>query len=86
MDASLRAFAPVGALPAPGVANSLRLAAMPAGWARDAAWGARADGARGGEGVLLVAAMGQEHRMGRWVRVPGAGGVNSALVFALRKK
>lgn len=41
---------------------------------------------QGDGGVLLVAAVGQEPRLGRWIRLKGSGIVNSALVVALRTR
>ncbi|KAF8576776.1 WD40 repeat-like protein [Ramaria rubella] len=41
---------------------------------------------RGGEGAILVAAVGQEPKLGRWIRLRGEGVVNSALIFSLRKR
>lgn len=42
--------------------------------------------AQGDGGVLLVAAVGQEPRLGRWIRLKGDGIMNSALVVALRTR
>ena len=41
---------------------------------------------QGSKGVLLVAAVGQEPRLGRWIRMKGDGIVNSALIVALRTR
>ncbi|KAK4992266.1 pre-rRNA processing protein [Elasticomyces elasticus] len=40
-------------------------------------------GERGKESVIVVAALGNEHRMGRWIRVPGK---NTTVVFEISKK
>jgi ribosomal RNA-processing protein 9 len=41
---------------------------------------------QGEGGVLLVAAVGKEPRLGRWIRLKEDGIVNSALIFALRTR
>jgi hypothetical protein len=41
---------------------------------------------RSQSGVLVVAAVGQEPRLGRWIRLNGGGVVNSALICSLRTR
>ena len=38
------------------------------------------------EALLLVAGLGQEHRLGRWLTVKGDGAVNSTVVMAFRPR
>lgn len=38
------------------------------------------------ETLLLVAGLGQEHRLGRWLTVKGEGAVNSTVVVAFRPR
>ncbi|EIW79866.1 WD40 repeat-like protein [Coniophora puteana RWD-64-598 SS2] len=49
-----------------------------------------AGGKKGGKdevpAALLVAGVGREHRMGRWVKVTGGGAANGVVVIALHKK
>jgi len=37
------------------------------------------------EGVLVVAGVGQEPRLGRWLKLKGEGVVNSAVVLSIRR-
>ncbi|KIJ33535.1 hypothetical protein M422DRAFT_183156 [Sphaerobolus stellatus SS14] len=41
---------------------------------------------RGEEGVLLAVGVGQEPRIGRWLKVKGDGAVNSVVLFSIRTK
>lgn len=41
---------------------------------------ARKDG-----GILITAALGQEPRIGRWIKLKGDGAVNCGMIFAIRK-
>ncbi|KAJ7743941.1 WD40-repeat-containing domain protein [Mycena maculata] len=89
LDAKLRSFALVGTVAAPGVVNSLQLLPPPKEFLDAARW-ARADDSdtgrtRKGGGALLVAALGQEHRLGRWLSLK-EGVVNGAMavVFSPR--
>ncbi|KAJ7475255.1 WD40-repeat-containing domain protein, partial [Mycena galericulata] len=93
LDAKLRSFALVGAVPAPGVVNSLQLLSPPREFLAEAAWtragepdaDADARRARKGGGALLVVGLGQEHRLGRWLSLK-EGVVNGAMavVFSPR--
>lgn len=86
----------MGVIPAPGVINSLQLLSPPKEFFQNATWiAASEDGTHvqtngdivkprqaGICPVLLVAGIGQEHRLGRWVTVK-KGVVNGTIVFAL---
>ncbi|KAJ7644362.1 WD40-repeat-containing domain protein [Roridomyces roridus] len=89
LDAKLKSFALVGTVSAPGVVNSLQLLTPPREFLADAAWTRSEDEAesspRKSGGALLVAGLGQEHRMGRWLNLKD-GVVNGAMavVFSPR--
>ncbi|KAJ7145984.1 WD40-repeat-containing domain protein [Mycena epipterygia] len=80
LDAKLKSFALVGTVPAPGVVNSLQLLAPPAELVTQAGWTQSTAKRKGG--ALLVAGLGQEHRLGRWLSLKGGeeGAVNGAMV------
>jgi ribosomal RNA-processing protein 9 len=96
LDSKLKSFTQVGAVPAPGVINSLQLLSPPKDFFQNAAWiTPRSDEAHahpngdtvkprqvGARPVLLVAGIGQEHRLGRWLTVK-EGVVNGTVVFVL---
>ncbi|KAJ6499451.1 WD40-repeat-containing domain protein [Mycena sanguinolenta] len=85
LDAKLKSFALVGTVPAPGVVNSLQLLSPPKEFLSDAQWLSipQSTAKRENSGVaLLIAGLGQEHRLGRWLSVKD-GVVNGALVVAL---
>ncbi|KAI0061168.1 WD40 repeat-like protein [Artomyces pyxidatus] len=93
IDPKLRSFSLVGTVSAPGVINSLQLISPPKGsldgvsWAQDRPQGEHARPVAAVTSiktplVLLVAGVGQETRLGRWVTVKD-GVRNGALVFAL---
>ncbi|KAF8513738.1 WD40 repeat-like protein [Hysterangium stoloniferum] len=94
LDPSLRSFARLGLLPVPGLINSLQLTLIPKEWTCDDAWPRPREpqpepllnvkSRSGSEGVLLVAAIGQEPRLGRWTKLKGDGVVNSAVIFSIR--
>ncbi|KAJ6593747.1 WD40 repeat-like protein [Mycena capillaripes] len=84
LDAKLKSFTLVGTVPAPGVVNSLQLLSPPKEFFSDAQWACPPESTakrKLGGGVLLVAGLGQEHRLGRWLNVKD-GVVNGALVVA----
>lgn len=84
LDAKLKSFALVGTVAAPGVVNSLQLLSPPKEFFSDAQWASPPESTakrKLGGGVLLVAGLGQEHRLGRWLNVKD-GVVNGALVVA----
>ena len=84
-------------IPVLGVINSLQVVSPPKGSLTDASWAwrrAEDDAPRVASGpsmkksgpVLLVAGVGQEPRLGRWVTVKGDGARNCALVMALHPR
>jgi ribosomal RNA-processing protein 9 len=96
LDSKLRSLTQAGTVSALGVINSLQLLSPPKEFFQNSAWIAeREDEAQtkanvesvnprqvGVCPILLVAGVGQEHRLGRWLTV-GKGVVNGAIVFAL---
>jgi len=81
LDSKLNSFSLVGKIPAPGVVNSLQLITAPKGFSQTIAWGSQVIEAEG-QPLLLVAGLGQEHRLGRWLKVTEGGAVNGAMVAA----
>ncbi|KAJ7262330.1 WD40-repeat-containing domain protein [Mycena haematopus] len=84
LDAKLKSFALVGTVPAPGVVNSLQLLSPPNEFLSNAQWicTPKSTAKRKNNGItLLVAGLGQEHRLGRWLSIKD-GVVNGALVVA----
>ena len=82
IDSKLNSFSLVGKISAPGVVNSLQLLTVPKGFSKTIAWGSSPSQAAKKE-LLLVAGLGQEHRLGRWLTVKEGGAVNQALVVVL---
>ncbi|KAG6877174.1 hypothetical protein C0992_010647 [Termitomyces sp. T32_za158] len=95
LDARLKSFALVGTVPVPGVVNSLQLLSPPSEFFERSTWinpsttdsnpqeDASAPRRKGGaQPFLLVAAVGQEHRFGRWLNLK-EGVVNGTIVVAL---
>lgn len=88
VDAKLKSFSLVGTVPIPGVVNSLQLVTAPKSLHRTATWISQ-DSARPSvkqatsrsEPILVVAAVGQEHRLGRWLKISDSGATNSTHVF-----
>ncbi|KAF8874848.1 WD40-repeat-containing domain protein [Infundibulicybe gibba] len=93
LDSKLKSFALAGTIPAPGVINSLQFLSPPKEFFHTAAWATpplkpeapdtaplKREGSAGS--VLLVAGVGQEHRLGRWLSVK-EGVVNGAIVVAI---
>jgi len=76
LDQKLRSFSLVGCVNAPGVINSIQLLSVPKGVTYS--WGEINK-----DSVLLVAGVGQETRMGRWIVVKGSGSFNGSLSFIL---
>jgi len=91
IEPKLNSFSLVGKIPAPGVVNSLQLLTVPKGFSETIAW--RSSSSQVASSVpepatkkelevqpfLLVAGLGQEHRLGRWLKIKG-GAVNQAMV------
>ncbi|KAF8635575.1 hypothetical protein AX15_000225 [Amanita polypyramis BW_CC] len=98
LDAKLKLFSLVGTVPAPGVVNSLQLLAAPKGfvsamrWAPTTTENGGVDGVKSSEGkgtlsALLIAGMGQEHRLGRWIKIGKEGkGMNGAIITVLQPR
>ncbi|KAF5384358.1 hypothetical protein D9615_003157 [Tricholomella constricta] len=98
LDAKLKSFTLVGTVPAPGVVNSLQLLLPPKDFFERSSWisskGSMGEDPtqedsivptqnKGGiQSILLVAGLGQEHRLGRWLKVK-EGAVNGAIVVAM---
>ncbi|KAJ6597528.1 WD40-repeat-containing domain protein [Mycena vulgaris] len=83
LDAKLKSFALVSTVPAPGVVNSLQFFTPPKEFFAEAEWarGPESTAKRKAGGALLVAGLGQEHRLGRWLSLK-EGVVNGAIVVA----
>ena len=70
--------------------NSLQLLTAPKGFSKTIAWGSSSSPSQAAEPTskkelevqpfLLVAGIGQEHRLGRWLTVKEGGAVNQAMV------
>ncbi|KAG6853404.1 hypothetical protein C0991_004737 [Blastosporella zonata] len=96
LDPKLKSFSLVGTIAAPGVVNSLQFLSPPTEFFSRSPWinasTAESDmqeddlvprQRKGGvQPILLVAGMGQEHRLGRWLSVKD-GVVNGSIVVAL---
>jgi len=85
LDSKLKSFSQVGTVSAPGIINSLQLLSPPKGFFQDVTWiTARSNEAHAQtvQPILLVAGIGQEHRLGRWLTVK-EGVVNGTVVYAL---
>ncbi|KAL5639837.1 hypothetical protein ACGC1H_006421 [Rhizoctonia solani] len=99
VDIKARSFSALVEIPALGFVNSLQLVVPPRDTALTHTWGNTPDSAstlngdsegapkfppgRTRDEVLLVAAVAQESRLGRWSRLRGNGEKNSALLVAL---
>ncbi|KAH7929245.1 WD40 repeat-like protein [Leucogyrophana mollusca] len=97
IDSKLKSFALIGTIPAPGVVNSLQIIPIPKGILDDAPWAkvTSKDAAPGGSShfpttksssILVVAGLGQEHRLGRWLCVKGDGIVNGTMVVKVHPR
>ena len=93
LDSKLKNFSFIGAIPAPGVINSLQLISPPKEFFQSSRWimtqrpsdnqGQAAQSRKGSApSVLLIAAVGKEHRLGRWLTVRD-GVANGTIVIAL---
>jgi ribosomal RNA-processing protein 9 len=74
LDQKLKSFSLVGCVNAPGVINSIQLLSAPKGITYS--WGGMKK-----DSLLLVAGVGQETRMGRWIVIKGSGSFNGSLSF-----
>ncbi|KZV62150.1 WD40 repeat-like protein [Peniophora sp. CONT] len=92
LDAKLKSFSLVSTIHAAGVINSLQLISTPKGWEDSAQWSQRKPPdaqprkKSAPPTVLVVAGVGQETRLGRWITVKGDGARNQTLVFALHPR
>ncbi|KAF8873796.1 hypothetical protein CPB84DRAFT_608131 [Gymnopilus junonius] len=81
--------------PSPGVINSLQLLTAPKGFLQTAPWAVQKPASVGEQSAphtkrkdlsvnsfLMVAGVGQEHKLGRWLSVKEGGARNGALVVA----
>ncbi|KZO89643.1 WD40 repeat-like protein, partial [Calocera viscosa TUFC12733] len=92
----IRSFSLVADIAAPGFVNSLQLLSPPFATVDQAEWAHERDEPDGHSkvngdatkeqrrAVVLVAAMGQEPRMGRWMRIMGPEAQNATLIVPLR--
>jgi len=98
LDSKLKSFSLIGTIPAPGFVNSLQLISTPKDVFPSASWASlnkdsessftqrTSTSASKVTTVLLVAGMGQEHRLGRWMKLNGDGVVNGTIVVALHPR
>ncbi|KAG6333593.1 hypothetical protein ID866_5493 [Astraeus odoratus] len=93
LDSKLKSFSLVGAVQAPGVVNSLQLLAVPKDGLEGASW-TESSQARskdtttkitGVDSILLVAGLGQEYRLGRWLTIK-EGVTNSTVIMVFRPR
>lgn len=90
VDSKLRSFSQVGSIPALGVVNSLQFLSFSGNLSSGYSWMRQSTGSSsnsaaaltaGSKSLLLVAGVGQEMRLGRWVQKKGEGVLNGALVL-----
>ena len=99
VDAKLKSFSLIGAIPALGVVNSLQILQCPKGTATRFTWASENQAdvttetvvsvntkSAGPPSAILVAGVGHEMRFGRWVERKGEGYLNGALVVALHTR
>ena len=88
LDAKLRSFELIGTVAVPGVVNSLQFVTPPKDWWEGVSWAQRRTpgAARGAVALLLVAGLGQETRLGRWITVKEGGARNGTAVLALHPR
>ena len=94
VDSKLRNLTSIGTISAPGIVNSLQIIApralfSGARWCDEriqAAANGKSHAAHGVKGLGIVVGVGQEPRLGRWMRVKGDGASNRTMVFAMPLK
>lgn len=95
LEANLKSFSLVGSIPALGVVNSLQILQCPRSTVSNFAWASQSSetarpsapaASKGPLSALLVACVGQEMRLGRWIQKKGEGVLNGALVVALHPR
>lgn len=74
LDHKLKSFSLVGCLNVPGVINSVQLLSVPKGVTYS--WGETKK-----DSLLLVAGVGREMRMGRWIVMKGSGSFNGSISY-----
>ncbi|KAF8153274.1 Rnu3ip2 protein [Crassisporium funariophilum] len=95
LDSKLKSFSLVGKIPAPGVVNSLQLLTPPKGFLETTTWASQSPQAVSESSApstkrrelevnpfVIVAGLGQEHKLGRWLSVKEGGAVNGSMVVA----
>lgn len=93
VDVKLRCLSATGILPCPGVVNSLQITS-PSALFDDAVWIKKSEHAaghrelkgRGVRGVVIVAGVGKEPRMGRWFKAEDCHVANCTVVVALSSR
>lgn len=102
LDSKLKSFSLVGTIPAPGVVNSLQLLSTTKGFLETTTWASKdADNMETTTATvvvpakkkevpvnpfILVAGVGQEHKLGRWLSVKEGGASNGAIVVAFQPR
>ncbi|KAM6501053.1 WD40-repeat-containing domain protein [Amanita muscaria] len=93
VEVNLKSFSLIGTIPAPGVVNSLQLLATPKEFSTAIQWSPvtsddlKKNEQKGATPVLLVIGMGQEHRLGRWIKIgKESKGMNGAIVTLLQPR
>ncbi|TFK20629.1 WD40 repeat-like protein [Coprinopsis marcescibilis] len=84
LDSKLKSFSLVGTVPAPGVVNSLQVLPSPRKFSTTASW-ISSESVKEHKSIpslLIVAGLGQEHRLGRWIKADEKGAAtNGTLVL-----
>ncbi|EMD37163.1 hypothetical protein CERSUDRAFT_115074 [Gelatoporia subvermispora B] len=97
LDSKLKSFALIGSIPVLGVINALQFISAPSDFTQNAPWAAPPNTDEPSSqpaavrrtkvnSVLMIAGVGKEPRLGRWVQKKGEGVVNGALVVALHPR
>lgn len=95
LDPKLKSFSLLGTLSAAGVVNSLQIISVPKDSLPQTSWvfpkrdendiASKRTPSKVNT-LLLVAGMGQEHRLGRWMKLKGDDTVNGTMVVALHPR
>lgn len=90
LDAKLKSFSLVGTVPIPGFISSLQLSNIPKTFIDEASWlqASNVDSPRGKSAspFMLVAAVGQEPRLGRWITMKDNGARNAAFAWVFQPR
>ncbi|THH29233.1 hypothetical protein EUX98_g4954 [Antrodiella citrinella] len=88
LEPKLRSFSQVGTIPALGIVNSLQFISAPERQLSQFSWveTASAEAHVSKKSLLLVAGMGKETRLGRWIQRQGEGVHNGAVIVALNMR